>query len=181
MTERTNGKQTDQSAGTPLTIGQQRFPLTGTLVAEIERRTPGRPEYGTREKIVTPNVIVLGGQAMLALYISSQGLGTNSQMVAIAVGTATTVASLNQTGLTGEVSRKAFSATSVGANSWSAVTTFGGGADNIVGTVVAEAGVWNMTTSGQGVMFNRAVFGSTFTLQNSDIAAVQFIIAVGSR
>lgn len=149
--------------------------LVGRYTAKVTRAD------GSVEWYDTPNVVVQNGMTMLSRYVSSYGVGANSQMVAIAIGTATTVASVNQTGITGEVSRKAFSSVSLTtANSWSAVTTYGGGTDSIVGVVVAEAGVWNMTTSGQGIMFNRGVFGSTFTLQSSDVALVQVIVSVGS-
>lgn len=139
-------------------------------------RGDGREEWYT-----TPNVVVQTGMTMLARHISSYGLGANSLMAYIAIGTSTTVASVNQATTLGEVKRLAFAASSVTTNnSWSAVTTFGGGTDSIVGVVVAEAGVWNAAGSGAGVMFNRGVLGSTFTLQSSDIALVQVIVSVGS-
>lgn len=136
---------------------------------------------GREEWYETPNVVVQTGMTMLARYVSSYGVGANSQMAYIAIGTATTVASVNQATLPGEVKRLAFASSSVTANnSWSAVATFGGGTDSIVGVVIAEAGVWNAAGSGAGVMFNRGVLGSTFTLQSSDIALVQVIVSVGS-
>lgn len=163
--------------------GDLRAGLVGTIVVDIERRTPGFPGYGSREQIVTRNLIVSAGMNFLTTFISSQAIGANSQMAYTVIGTSTTAASLNQTTILGEVKRLAFSATSVGAsqNSWSSVTTFGGGTDGITNVVVAEAGVGNAAGSGAGVILNRAVLGSTFTLQNSDVAAVQIIVAVGSR
>lgn len=155
--------------------------IHGTWNIDIERKTPGHPNFGTRERYVYKNLVTTAGMNFLAQYVSSWAIGTNSLMAYIAVGTSTTAASINQTLVLGEVKRLAFSAVSVGANSWSAVTTFGGGTDSIVGVVVGEAAVLNRVESGYGVMFNRAVLGSTFTLQSSDIAAVQVIVAVGSR
>ena len=155
--------------------------LYGTFFIQVERRTPGFPEYGTVEHYRSPNTVVLTGLSMLARWISSYGYGANSQMAYIAVGTATTAGSVNQTNLAGEVKRKAFSSVSVTTNnSWSAVTTFGGGADGLTNVVIGEASVWNAAGSGSGVMFNRAPLSSTFTLQNSDIAAIQGIVSVGS-
>lgn len=155
--------------------------MKGTCLIHVERRTPGFQNYGTTEHYRVDNTVVLNGLTMLARWISSYGYSTNYQMAYIAVGTATTAGSVNQTNLAGEVKRKAFSAVSVTANnSWSAVTTFGGGADSIAGVVIGEAGVWNAANSGAGIMFNRAPLSATFTLQNSDIAAVQFIVSVGS-
>ena len=156
-------------------------PLVGTIFATVERRTPGFPEFGTVEHYRTPNTVVQNGMTMLARYVSSYGVGANSQMAYIAIGTATTAGSVNQTNLTGEVKRLAFASSSVtAANSWSAVSTFGGGTDSIVGVVVGEAGVWNAAGSGAGIMFNRAALSSTFTLQSSDVALVQVIVSVGS-
>lgn len=162
----------------PPTIG---MPMKGTYVVHVERRTPGFPNFGMTEQYRTDNVVVQNGLSMLARWISSYGVGANSQMAYLAVGTATTAGSVNQTNLAGEVKRLAFSAVSVTTNnSWSVVTTFGGGSDGLTNVVVGEAGVWNAAGSGAGVMFNRAPLSATFTLQNSDIAAVQVIVSVGS-
>lgn len=169
---------------TAITAGSsplQGMPMRGTYFISVERRTPGFAGYGTVEQYQSRNVVVQTGLTMLARYVSSYGVGANSQMAYIAIGTATTAASVNQTNLAGEVKRLPFSASSVTTNnSWSAVSTFGGGTDNLVNVVIGEAGVWNATGSGAGVMFNRAPLAATFTLQNSDIAAVQVIVSVGS-
>ena len=157
------------------------MPLCGRYFVTVERNDPyWGARMGTREYFQSGNVVVQNGMTMLARYVSSYGVGANSQMVAIGIGTATTAASVNQTTLTGEVKRLAFSAVSVTtANSWSAVSTFGGGTDSLVNVVVGEAGVWNSVSSGAGVMFNRAPLSATFTLQSSDVAAVQVIVSVG--
>ena len=117
----------------------------------------------------------------LAQGVSSYAIGTNSQMAYMAIGTATTVASINQTTLPGEVVRKAFSAVSVSANSWTVVTTFGGGADSIANVTITEAGIFNHASSAQGIMYNRILVSSQFTLANSDIAAIRIYSAIGSR
>lgn len=156
--------------------------LRGQFFIQVERNDPSwGAQRGRVDTIISNNAVVLNGLTMMARWISSYGYGANSQMAYIAVGTATTAASVNQTGLTGEVKRLAFSAVSVTANnSWSAVTTFGGGSDSLTNVVVGEAGVWNAAGSGAGIMLNRAPLSATFTLQNSDIATVQVIISVGS-
>jgi hypothetical protein len=155
--------------------------MKGTYLINVERRTPGFSNFGTTEQYRADNVVVQTGLSMMARWISSYGVGANSQMAYIAVGTATTVGSVNQTNLAGEVKRLTFSAVSVTTNnSWSAVSTFGGGTDSLVNVVIGEAGVWNAAGSGAGIMLNRAPLAATFTLQNSDIAAVQVIISVGS-
>lgn len=156
--------------------------LRGQFFIDIERNDPSwGAQRGRIDKILSPNAVVLTGLTMMARWISSYGYGANSQMAYIAVGTATTAGSVNQTNLAGEVKRLAFSAVSVTANnSWSAVTTFGGGSDSLTNVVVGEAGVWNAAGSGAGIMLNRAPLSATFTLQNSDIATVQVIISVGS-
>ncbi len=158
------------------------MPLRGTYVFTVHRNDPSWGDrQGTIEQYKTENVVVLTGMTMLARWISSYGVGANSQMAYMAIGTSTTAASVNQTTVLGEVKRLAFAASSVTANnSWSAVTTYGGGTDSIVGVVIGEAGVWNAAGSGAGVMFNRGVLGSTFTLQSSDVAQVQVIVSVGS-
>ena len=157
------------------------FGISGLCQVTVERRTPGFPEYGTVEHIREKNLIITPGMNFLASMISSQAIGANSQMAYMAVGTNATAATVLQSMTLGEVVRKAFSVVSVGANSWSAVTTFGGGSDSIVGVTVAEALVVNAAASGTGIALNRAILGATFSLQNSDVAAVQFIIACGSR
>lgn len=156
--------------------------LLGQFFIDVERNDPSHGvRQGQVDRIVSRNAVVLNGLTMMARWISSYGYGANSQMAYMAVGTATTAASVNQTNLAGEVKRNAFSAVSVTANnSWSAVTTFGGGSDSITGVVIGEAGVWNAAGSGAGIMLNRAPLSATFTLQNSDIATVQVIISVGS-
>jgi len=175
---RTRNHTIQTAVGAPLTAPL----LRGQFFIQIERNDPSWGEQrGRVDKIVSNNAVVLNGLTMMARWISSYGYGANSQMAYIAVGTATTAASVNQTGLTGEVKRLAFSAVSVTANnSWSAVTTFGGGTDSLTNVVVGEAGVWNAAGSGAGIMLNRAPLSATFTLQNSDIATVQVIISVGS-
>ena len=99
----------------------------------------------------------------------------------MAIGTSTTVASINQTKLPGEVKRKVFSAVSLSANSWMCVTTFGGGSDSIVNVTIAEVGIFNHASSAQGVMWNRILVSSQFTLANSDIATLRVYSAIGSR
>jgi hypothetical protein len=174
-----SNKKETYTAVTPTPI--YGFPMKGTYLISVERRTPGFSNFGTTEHYRADNAVVLNGLTMLARWISSYAVGVNSQMAYIAVGTATTAASVNQTNLAGEVKRLPFSAVSVTANnSWSAVSTFGGGTDSIVGVVIGEAGVWNAAGSGAGVMFNRAPLSATFTLQSSDVAAVQVIVSVGS-
>lgn len=149
--------------------------LVGKYQVKVTRHDGREEWYGT------PNVVVQTGMTMLARYVSSYGVGANSQMAYMAIGTATTVASVNQTALPGEVKRLPFAATSVTVNnSWSAVCTFGGGSNSIAGVVISEVSVWNAVGSGAGVMFNRGVLGLPFTLQNSDVALVQAIVSVGS-
>jgi len=156
--------------------------LRGQFFIDVERNDPSwGDQRGRVDRIVSQNAVVLTGLSMMARWISSYGVGANSQMAYMAVGTATTAGSVNQTNLAGEVKRLTFSAVSVTANnSWSAVTTFGGGSDSLTNVVVGEAGVWNAAGSGAGIMLNRAPLSATFTLQNSDIATVQVIISVGS-
>ena len=154
--------------------------MAGTLLVRVERNTPGRPEFGRVEEQQHRNLVVNAGQNFLAQYISSWAIGANSQMVAMGVGTSTTAASLNQTTILGEVKRLAFSSTSVGANSWSAVTTFGGGSDGLTNVWISEVAVANTVNSGGGTLLNRIVINS-FTLQSSDIAQLQVIVACGSR
>ncbi len=156
--------------------------VRGAYFVTIYRDDPSWGDrQGSIEHLRTENVVVQNGMTMLARWVSSYGVGANSQMAYMAIGTSTTVATVNQTTTLGEVKRLAFSAASVTvANSWSAVTTYGGGTDSIVGVVIGEAGVWNAAGSGAGVMFNRGVLATTFTLQSSDVALVQVVVSVGS-
>ena len=153
------------------------LPLSGGADITIDRGDGEREELGT-----SPNLVTTVGMNFLAQYVSSYGIGTNSQMTHMAIGTGTTVASINQTVLTAERVRKAFSSVSVSANSWTATTTFGGGSDSITGAVITEVSVFNHPSSAQGVMWNRILLTTnTFTLQASDIATVRVWSAIGSR
>ena len=159
------------------------LPLSGAGEVEILRLDPcwGR-QVDRIEKIpAAPNLVTTVGMNYLANYVSSFAIGTNSQMAYVAIGTSTTVASINQTVLPGEVKRKAFSAMSLSTNSWMCVTTFGGGSDSIANVTITECAVFNHASSGQGVMWNRIIVSSQFTLQNSDIATLRIYSAIGSR
>lgn len=158
-------------------------PLSGAGEVEILRLDPcwGK-QQGRNERIpAAPNLVTTVGMNYLANYVSSFAIGTNSQMAYMAIGTSTTVASINQTVLPGEVKRKVFSAMSLSTNSWMCVTTFGGGADSIANVTIAECGVFNAAGSGAGVMWNRIIVSSQFTLANSDIATLRIYSSIGSR
>ena len=166
------------SVNEPRDLFEQAFALLLSGGAEVEIVRGD----GYREVIpLTPNLVTTVGMNFLAQWVSSYAIGTNSQMAYMAIGTATTVASINQTTLPGEVVRKAFSAVSVSANSWTVVTTFGGGADSIANVTITEAGIFNHASSAQGIMYNRILVSSQFTLANSDIAAIRIYSAIGSR
>lgn len=157
--------------------------LSGGAEVEIHRDDPvwGK-DRGWLERIpLAPNLVTTVGMNFLAQWVSSYAVGTNSQMTHMAIGTATTAASINQTTLPGEVVRVAFSAVSVSANSWTVVTTFGGGSNGIANVTITEAAIFNHPSSAQGVMYNRILVSSQFTLANSDIAAIRIYSAIGSR
>lgn len=159
------------------------LPLTGAGEVTIYRDDPSwGPERGRIERIPqAPNLVTTVGMNFLAQWVSSYAIGSNSQMAYMAVGTSTTVASINQTTLPGEVARKVFSAVSVSANSWTVVTTFGGGSDSIANVTIAEVGIFNHANSAQGILYNRILVSSVFTLANSDVAALRVYSAIGSR
>lgn len=159
------------------------LPLTGCGEITIYRNDPCWGVMRGRVEHIPPakNLVTTVGMNFLAQWVSSYAIGSNSQMAYMAIGTSTTVASINQTTLPGEVTRKAFSAVSVSANSWTAVTTFGGGSDSIANVSIAEVGIFNHASSAQGIMYNRILVSSIFTLANSDIAALRVYSAIGSR
>lgn len=159
------------------------LPLSGAGEVEILRLDPvwGSRQGGIDRIPAAPNLVTTAGMNFLASYVSSFAIGANSQMAYLAIGTATTVASINQTVLPGEVKRKAFSAVSLSANSWMCVTTFGGGSDGLVNVTITECAIMNHASSGQGVMYNRIIVSSQFTLASSDIATLRVYSAIGSR
>lgn len=122
------------------------------------------------------NVIVNCGMDFLAQRISSWAAPT--PMTHMIVGTSTAVPTLSDYRLPGEVSRKAFAATSVSNNTWSAVNTWGGGADSVVSLQLQNAGIGNSASSGT-LIFNHVQFSQT-VLANSDFLRLELYSQIGS-
>ena len=55
------------------------------------------------------------------------------------------------------------------------------GSDGIANVTITEAGIFNHASSAQGIIYNRILVSSQFTLANSDIAAIRIYSAIGSR
>lgn len=122
------------------------------------------------------NVIVNCGMDFLAQRISSWSApGAMTHMI---VGTSTAVPTLSDYRLPGEVNRKAFAATSVSNNTWSAVNTWGGGADSVVSLQLQNAGIGNSADSGT-LIFNHVQFSQT-VLANSDFLRLELYSQIGS-
>lgn len=124
------------------------------------------------------NVIVNCGMDFLAQQISSWA--APSKMSHMVVGTATAVPTLSDYRLPGEVAggRKAFAATSVSNNVWSAVCTWGGGADSVTSVQLQNAGIGNSANSGTQI-FNHVQFSQT-VLANSDFLRLELYSQIGS-
>lgn len=157
-----------------------KVPLRARWTKEVYRARPEGGWHPPEIETLIPNLIVSNGMDYLASRIGSRAVGTNSTMSAIAVGTVSTAATLNQTAVTGEVDRKLFGSTSLNGNIWILVNTWGGSADSVTSVNMQEAGVLNSAVSGAGVMFQRVVYASV-VLANSDLLKLQIETTVGSR
>jgi len=124
------------------------------------------------------NVIVNCGMDFLAQRISSWN--APAPMTHMIVGTSTAVPTLSDYRLPGEVAggRKAFAATSVSNNTWSAVNTWGGGADAVTSFQLQNAGIGNSASSGTQI-FNHVQFSQT-VLANSDFLRLELYSQIGS-
>lgn len=131
------------------------------------------------EVLCVGDLIVTAGLNYIAARIAS-GDTVNSAMNYMAVGTVSTAATYTDTGLTGEVKRKALCTNSATANVYSAVCTLGGAADSVTSLQIQEAGLFNHAGSGQGTMMQRVTI-STWTPANSDLLKLTLQTNVGSR
>lgn len=135
--------------------------------------------YDSPESVCVEDLIVTSGRAFLARRIAAD---VGSAMAYMAVGTATASPALGDTTLPGEVKRKALAVNTAGptaANVYTAVMTLGGAADSVTSLQIAEAGIFNHASSGQGTMFQRVTF-SQVTLANSDLLRLTLETNVGS-
>ena len=127
---------------------QEKFGTTGELGIVL------RAEVGSiKESIHVPNLVVTVGKN----FIASRMIGTSpSVMSHMAVGTATAIPATSDTTLGTEVGRAAFSvAASVAGNVVTYTANFAAG----VGTgALTEAGIFNASGAGAGVMLCRTTF-----------------------
>ena len=155
-------------------------PAKARWLVEVTRGRPdGQGWFPSEGAYYVPNIVTQGGADYLASRIGSRAIGTNSTMAATAIGTVSTAATLSDATITGEVDRKLFDSTSLNANTWVIVNTWGGGADAVTSVVIVEAGIANDIGSGQGILFNRVVFASV-TLADSDFLKLQLETQVHS-
>lgn len=123
------------------------------------------------------DLVVTAGRTFLANRI---GAAIGSAMAHMAVGSGSTAAGLSDTALLAERARKALAVNSaISANVYTAVATFGGAADSVTSVQIAEAGIFNHASSGQGTMFQRITF-SAITLADSDLLQLTLQTNVGS-
>lgn len=150
------------------------LPLKETIEVRLIRAD------GAEESVESTDLIVNSGRIYIAKRITG-GDTVASAMNYMAVGTATTAPALTDTTLPGEVNRKALAVASATSNNvWTAVATFGGAADGLTGVAIAEAGIFNHASSGQGTMMQRVTFSSV-TLQASDLLKITLQTNVGSN
>ena len=153
--------------------------LREIVKAELYRGGKGFYSETPDETICVNDMIVTAGRNWLAMRV---GPAVNSPMGWMAVGTVGTVGSLGGLTLTGEVKRKALAtntANITAANVYTAVMTLGGSADSVSSLSIAEAGIFNHASSGQGTMFQRVDF-SPVILANSDLLKITLETNVGS-
>jgi len=157
------------------------MPMKGSWIKELTRARPDGMGWYPPEIELIPNIVTNNGADYLASRIGSRATGANSTMSTTAIGTVSTAATLTDATIPGEVDRKLFDSTSLNANVWVIVNTWGGGADGVTSVQIVEAGIFNATASITGnVMFNRVVFASV-VLANSDFLKLQIETQVHSR
>jgi hypothetical protein len=117
------------------------------------------------------NLIVQAGKNFLASAVIGS---STSPFNAIAIGTGTTAASTSDTALQTELTRAAFTTSSVSTNVVTLSNTYAAG----TGTgAVTEAGIFNNSTSG-GTMLSHVVF-SAVNKGASDTLTINWTITVG--
>jgi hypothetical protein len=158
-------------------INPDSMALQEIVKAELYRgRADGWPEEPD-ETICVNDLITTAGRTFLANRI---GAAIGSAMAHMAVGTVTTAAALGDTAITGEIKRKALAVNSAtAANVYTAVATFGGAAETITSLSIAEAGILNHASSGQGTLFQRVTF-TPVVLADSDLLKITLTTNVGS-
>jgi len=117
------------------------------------------------------NLIVQVGKNFLANAVISN---STSPFTAIAVGTGTTAATVNDTALQAEIYRGAYSSSSVAANVVTLTNVLGAG---VATGAISEAGIFNNATSG-GTMLSHIVF-STISKLSVDTLTLTWTITVG--
>lgn len=165
--------------GETMGSNQDFVPLKEVVRAELWRGHRGFYTDAPDEIFPPIDLIVGTGRIYIAKRISA-GDTVSSAMAYMAVGTVATAPVCGDTTLTGEIKRKALAISSVLAtNVWTAVATFGGAADTVTSLVMAEAGLFNHASSGQGTMMQRVTY-ATVTLADSDLLKLTLETNVGS-
>lgn len=117
------------------------------------------------------NLIVQVGKNYLASAVINS---VSTPWVAMAIGTGTTAANVSDTALQTEISRAAFTSSSVSTNVVSLSNTYAAG----TGTgAITEAGIFTNSTSG-GTMLSHVVF-SAVNKGASDTLTINWTITVG--
>jgi hypothetical protein len=152
------------------------LPLGEVVRAEIYRGKQWGYSAVPDEIPCMTDLIVNPGRIFLAKRIAG-GDTVASAMAYMAVGTGTTAPALTNSTVLGEVKRKLSSTNSATANNiYTNVATWGGAADVVTSIAIAEAGVFNHASSGNGTMFQRVTF-SPVTLADSDLLKIELTTA----
>ena len=151
------------------------------LKAEIFKPKNGKYQDKPDYTVCVNDLITNLGREYIAARMTSVADATiNSLMGWMAVGTVATAAALTNSLCTGEVARNALSAYSAASNIITATMTFGGSSDSVTSLSLVEAGIFNHTQSGTGIMMQRVTF-SAVILANSDILKLTLETNVGSN
>jgi len=154
--------------------------LQEIVKAEVWRGDKGYYTEQPDENICVNDLITNAGRIFLAKRIAADS-DVASAIRYMAVGTVTTVATLTDTGLTGEVARKPLAVYSAQTNNvFTAVATFGGAADSVTSLALTEALLTNHASSGNGTAFQRVTFAAV-TLASSDLVKITLQTNVGSN
>lgn len=154
------------------------LPIKETVIVQLFRAKDA-PDGGWHPplEVEVKDLVVTAGRVYLAQRI---GANVNSPMAHMAVGSGTTAAALGDTALLAERARKPLAVNSALSNNvYTATATFGGAADGLTSVPLAEGGIFNHASSGQGTMFQRVTY-STVTLTDSDLLNLTLTTNVGS-
>lgn len=167
------GSERDILNGFNAAMSRDKTPITGKWRVSVTRAD------GSLEERVLKNIVVSDGLNALAAHVVDLA-NTSSPFNYLAIGTVSTAPTIQDSKVTGEVSRK-IGATLASSNEVALiVATWAGNTDTLTSVSLEEAGWFNHATSGTGDMLNR-VTGVNAVLADSDFLKLQVEVQIGSH